>query len=134
VTTPTPRALLAAAGATLDRPAALAGSAWARSTALLTRQALEIALADYWTKRAPGLETCSGTAQLLALPFYLDDPTARSAHETWAALSHACHHHAYDLTPTAAELRSWLEATHAIVDVLGDRSADESVPSAAPVA
>lgn len=131
MTTPTPQALLAAARATLDRPAALAGSAWARSTALLTRQALEIALAGYWTKRAPGMESCSGAAQLLALPFYLDDPAARLAHETWAALSHACHHHAYDLAPTAAELRRWLEAAQTIVDVLADRAAGQSVSSTA---
>ena len=85
---------------------------------MLTRQALETALAEFWATRAPGMESCSGAAQLLALPFYVDGPAARSAHETWSALSHACHHHAYDLTPTAAELRGWIEASGAIVDLL----------------
>ena len=30
-------------------------------------------------------------------------------HETWGALSRACHHHPYELAPTAAELARWIE-------------------------
>jgi len=26
----------------------------------------------------------------------------------WSALRRACHHHAYDLAPTAGELRGWI--------------------------
>lgn len=130
MTTSTPQDLLRSARTTVDRPAALDGSAWARSSALLTRQALETALADYWTRRAPGMESCSGLSQLVALPYYLDDPAARTAHETWAALSHGCHHHAYDLAPTAIELRSWIEATQQIIDALAAATAT-SAPSAA---
>jgi hypothetical protein len=118
MTAPTPLALLVAARTALDRPGGLGGSAWARSTALLTRQALEGALAAYWSARAPGMESCSAKCQLLALPFYVDDPNIRAAHQTWAALSNACHHHAYDLSPTAVELRDWLDTSQAVVDTL----------------
>jgi hypothetical protein len=60
------------------------------------------------------MESCSAKCQLLALPFYVDDP----AHQTWAALSNACHHHAYDLSPTAVELRDWLDSTQTVIDTL----------------
>lgn len=113
-----PAVLLAAARTTLHNPAAMPGSTWARSTALLARQALEATLARYWAARAPGMEHSSATAQLLCLPFYTDDPAAaRLAHQTWASLSRACHHHPYELAPTTAELQGWL---HAVGDVIAE--------------
>ena len=67
---------------------------------------------DLWRKRAPIVRQCSTTAQLLVLPSYLrDQEAARDASYAWSALSRACHHHAYELPPTASELRSLITLT-----------------------
>lgn len=114
-----PNVLVTAARQLLDDHARVGGSGWARGTAFLTRQALEAAVANYWHRRAPGMDTCDGRAQLVALRFYLAAPTmARLAHQTWASLSHACHHHAYELAPTAAELQRWIETVCEIINAL----------------
>lgn len=115
---PAPR-LVAAARAVLAEPGTLPGPAWPRAAALLTRQALETAVSDYWARRAPGMESCNATAQLVALRFYADDPTvAHEAQQTWCELSEACHHHGYDLAPTAGELANWLDTVALLVDRL----------------
>lgn len=107
--TPTPNDLLLAARRILDDSDRTTTAGWARGAALLTRQAIEAALADFWRARSIDMADRDFTAQLVALRFYVDDPgTARLAHQTWSSLSNACHHHAYDLAPTAAELRGWL--------------------------
>jgi hypothetical protein len=82
---------------------------WPRAAALLARQALEMGLDEFWEGRAPGVENASARAQLLCLPTYMDALTARKADHAWEALSRACHHHPYELSPTAAELSSWIE-------------------------
>lgn len=86
---------------------------WPRAGALLARQALETALDDYWRQHAPGLERCSMHAQLLCLPQFLHGDTAEDLAErtayAWVRLSRACHQHAYELPPTAAELGAWIE-------------------------
>ena len=65
-----------------------------------------------WRTRAPIVAHCSTTAQLLVLPSYLrDQEAARDAAYAWSALSRACHHHAYELQPTASELRSLITLT-----------------------
>jgi hypothetical protein len=66
-----------------------------RATALLTRQALEADLDDFWRRRAPGVENCSARAQMLCLPSHLSgnpDLASRVSH-AWSALSAACHSH-----------------------------------------
>ena len=45
--------------------------------------------------------------QLLLLPSYAGTGIAERARDAWTGLSRAAHHHAYELAPTAAELRSW---------------------------
>ena len=92
---------------------------WPRAGALLARQALETALDDYWRQHAPGLERCSMRAQLLCLPSYLhgddgDDLAERTAY-AWIRLSRACHQHAYELPPTAAELAGWIDIVDEVV-------------------
>jgi hypothetical protein len=65
------------------------------------------------------LERASARAQLACLPEYLGD--AALAWEivfTWSALSNACHHHAYELAPTAAELERRLDAVSRLVEKL----------------
>ena len=92
---------------------------WARASALLARQSLETAMDDLWRKRSPIVRQCSTTAQLLVLPSYLrDQEAARDAAYAWSALSRACHHHAYELAPTAAELRSLIKLTRRVADAI----------------
>jgi hypothetical protein len=107
----TPAELLTAARDVLRRPAAAPGG-WPRMVALLTRQALEKALSEFWeaSPATAGLSRCTRKSQLACLPFYLDVRVAREAAYTWAALSDACHYHAYDLAPTVGELTRWLNA------------------------
>lgn len=92
-----------------DPPPALEGR-WPRAVALLTRQALELAIDDYWQARAPGVAECRAQRpKMLCLPEYLSDRAlSREAHQTWVVLSGACHQHAYVLDPTAAELLGWV--------------------------
>lgn len=113
----TPIELLAAARAALaDNPTEANGGGWPRMVALLTRQALENALSEFWAASpgTAGLGDCSRKSQLACLPFYLDARAGREAAYIWAVLSDACHYHAYELAPTAAELAGWINA----VDVL----------------
>jgi hypothetical protein len=88
---------------------------WPRAAALLARQALEMGLDEFWMSHAPGVEDASARAQLLCLPAYMDPPTARKADHAWEALSRACHHHPYELAPTAAELSSWIEDVNQVL-------------------
>ena len=119
-TRPTPRSRpgdsLRAARLILDRPDALVTPGWARSVALLARQALEEAVEDFWARHAPGMRQATGRSRFVALRFYVDDPDlARHAHHVWATLSDASHHHGYDLAPTAGELRAWLDTVSDLV-------------------
>jgi hypothetical protein len=83
------------------------------------RQALEETLDELWSQQAPGLERASTTSQLLCLPALLPDRqlAGRAAH-AWAALTHACHHHPYELPPTADELDRWLQVVDAMTQQL----------------
>ncbi len=113
----------------MTAPAALVGhardvvargsvGAWPRAAALLARQAIETAMDELWAVRAPEVATLSARAQLTCLPEYLRDPAlAGEVAFTWAVLSEACHAHAYEMGPTAAEL----EARFAVVDRLVER-------------
>jgi hypothetical protein len=112
---PTPAELLSAADDLLrDCHPNLAGT-WPRAVVVLCRQALEGALFDLWRARAPGVEEVSYRGQLLCLRSYLDADLAASADQTWNALSRACHHHAYELPPTAPELGAWLDCVDEVV-------------------
>jgi len=100
----------------LDRADPLTRGLWPRAAALLGRQALEDAISWVWLVHEPGVETCSMRAQLLCLGEYLgDEELAEEAAHVHARLSWACHHHSYELAPTAMELRSWLAETDRLV-------------------
>ncbi|MBM3673042.1 MAG: hypothetical protein FJW86_12805 [Actinobacteria bacterium] len=92
-------------------PADLAGR-WPRAVALLTRQSLEIAIDDFWADRATAVaQSRAWRPKLLCLETYLKDPElGREINQLWAALSRACHVHAYELDPTIDELRGWMDA------------------------
>jgi hypothetical protein len=87
-----------------------------RAAAVLARQALEAALVELWTARGLTLTACSARAQLACLRTYLgDDRLAAEIQHTWGALTGVCHHHPYELGPTATELRAWLDTTAAVL-------------------
>jgi hypothetical protein len=98
---------------------------WPRASALLARQALEAAVRRLWEHRGLDLHGCSMRVQLICLRTYLGDVdlAARAGH-AWSALSRACHHHPYELAPTAAELQAWLPVVEELI-----RKADGSGPS-----
>lgn len=107
----TPSELLTEARAVISREdSALVGS-WARVSTLLTRQALEEVLDAFWARGGPAFATLEGATtatQLACLPEFVDPVLARQTSFVWAALSNACHYHAYDLPPSASELDDWI--------------------------
>ncbi|MEA2826779.1 MAG: hypothetical protein QOG43_1218 [Actinomycetota bacterium] len=108
--------LVAMADAFLHDKASSWGGPWARAVALLARQSLEEALDELWRVRGVDLSAISARAQLLCLRAYLDDDKlAAEVGYTWGALSRACHHHPYELTPTTDELARWVATTRALV-------------------
>jgi len=93
---------------------------WPRASALLARQALEAGVRRLWERRAVDLGACSMRAQLICLRTYLNDAelAARTGH-AWSALSRACHHHPYELAPTAGELLTWFAVVDELVENVG---------------
>jgi hypothetical protein len=92
------------------------GACRRRAAAVLARQALEAALVELWTARGLTLTACSTRAQLACLRTYLgDDRLAAEIQHTWGALTSVCHHHPYELGPTATELRAWLDTAAAVL-------------------
>lgn len=107
----TPSETLALAQQLLDRPDSKTAGLWPRAAALLARQALEAALAAFWKERGVALQSLATRPQLICLPKFLDDSDlATSLSHAWSALTHACHHHPYDLPPTTGELHQWIAA------------------------
>jgi len=114
---PTPADLLAAARAVADRRAGW-GASWPRVTAALTRQALEDAVRRLWTADEADMADQTMTDQLVCLPWSrrrLEPDVARQVRYAWSALSQACHAHAYELSPTTAELHRWIDQVDALV-------------------
>jgi hypothetical protein len=120
----TPRDLLTAARALMQRPDASTAGIWPRAAALLARQAVEAAMGELWAakRQTAGLSGSPMRSQLLCLTAYLDRGTASHAAYLLAALSQACHYHAYELAPTAAELASWLDETAQLVTRIEEAS------------
>lgn len=93
---------------------------WTRTSAHLARQALERAVAREIMQFGAIPENISFEAQFLALEGTpVDVELAREAAWTWAALSQACHHHAYELPPTQGELTRWIESAGRFVGATG---------------
>jgi hypothetical protein len=111
-----PRQLLALADGLLRRTDPTTAGLWPRASALLALAALEASVLRLWQRRALDLQGCSMRTQLICLRSYLEDArlAARAGH-AWSALSRACHHHAYELGPTAGELQSWFAVVGELV-------------------
>jgi len=89
---------------------------WPRAVALLGRQALEHGLDDLWRALSPRVRNASRHAQLVCLGAYVrDEALVSGIRHAWHGLSRACHHHAYELPPTAEELGRWLDAVDRLV-------------------
>jgi hypothetical protein len=110
----TPQELLAEADRLLSTVVPGTRGRWPRTCAWLIRLALEQSLDEFWQRTLPGVAACSMRAQLLLLPHYAGEETAGQARDAWFGLAPAAHHHAYDLAPTAAELRRWHELVTSI--------------------
>ncbi|MEU1986271.1 hypothetical protein [Nocardia sp. NPDC019395] len=115
---PTVTERLAVVDRLLDGSVSAAGSVWSRATAWILRIALEQSVDDLWARTEPGLARCPMRAQLLALRVIADPPTAARTAALWTALSHAAHHHDYELAPGVGELRRWREDTERIAGEL----------------
>lgn len=114
----TPRELLDEAQRLLSEAVPGTRGRWPRACVWLIRLALERALNEYWAAVLPGAASCGMRAQLLLLPHYAGREVAREAADAWLGLARAAHHHAYELAPTAGELRSWHTAvTQLITDL-----------------
>lgn len=102
--------LLAGARQLLSRQDAATAGLWPRASALLARQALEQAVDRYWAEKGIALDRCSARAKLICLgERHEDRDLAALVGHAWQALSRACHHHPYELAPTASELLQWLD-------------------------
>lgn len=95
---------------------------WPRCAAWLVRLGLEQALDALWQQHDPVLARITKRAQLLVLGRYVDAETQHRTAAPWSVLSRAGHHHHYELAPTVAELRSWLEEGRVIAELLSDRN------------
>ena len=114
----TPAELLAEAERMLTTVVPGTRGRWPRACAWLTRLALEQALDEYWSRVLPEAVNCGVRPQLLMLPQYAGASIAVQAAEAWYGLARATHHHAYDLAPTAAELRRWHDLVRAVIGEL----------------
>jgi hypothetical protein len=100
--------LLNMADGLLRRAEPATAGLWPRAAALLALQALEASVERLWERQTLEFAGCSMRTQLICLRSYLEDaPLAARTGHAWSALSRACHHHPYELAPTAGELQSW---------------------------
>lgn len=112
-----PRALLELADGLLRRADPTTAGLWPRVAALLALGALEAGLRGLWQRRGLALQGCSMRTQLICLRSFLGDASlaARTSHAS-SALRRACHHHPYELAPTAAELEAWFAVVRELVE------------------
>ncbi len=112
----TPRVVLSLARHMLGRVDPDTAGLWPRASALLACRALEATMHRLWERRTLDLQGRSMRVQLICLRTYLGDAdlAARAGH-AWSALSRACHHHPYELAPTAEELRGWLSVVEELI-------------------
>jgi hypothetical protein len=82
--------------------------------AVLGRQALEDIIDHLCEQRFEPLgHPVVMRSRLIILAMVLDQDTARAMEIAWTGLSAACHHHAYELTPTTTEIRH-------LIDIVAD--------------
>jgi hypothetical protein len=85
------------------------GACSARTAALLGRCAFEQWLDEQsatWSDCA--IREPTTTSKLVVLSVLRGVEVGEQAKRVWNGLSRACHHHAYELQPSAVEVRHWL--------------------------
>jgi hypothetical protein len=129
----TPQAILSYANDLLLQPTRLTKGLWPRAAALLTRQALELSLTNFWQRFAYGTQDGNTQSQLISLPFYLnhEPELAKRIRWVWHRLSRACHAHPYEMAPTLGELRSWMSVVERLDGELARLTTGSEVPGAA---
>lgn len=89
-----------------------------RAAALLTRQAVESWLLDYWTTHDPAVAVVTRKAQLLMLTRDLPSDDAADARALWEQLSRVCHHRSFDLDPSIEQALVWITRAERFGDAL----------------
>jgi hypothetical protein len=111
--------LLQHARAVLDGDVRIPGLGPPRAAALLARQALEDAVRQQCHTISPDLRRATMRSCLICLQNIRGtEQLGRTAQLAWDGLSRACHHHAFELTPTNAEVRHLI----GLVDTVTGRS------------
>ena len=89
-----------------------------RMACWLVRSALEQAVRDRLTEagRPPGGGTMRSLLTCLEVA-YADQPmVVTRAQHAWVGLSNACHHHAFELSPTATDVQEFIDSVGAIAE------------------
>ena len=107
------QALLTAAGQLVDGggPRHIHMACW------LGRQAFEVLLSDFADEVAPGLQCSTRSRLAVVIVGFEGTELPQRAVSAWANLSRASHLAAYELTPTQAEVRGWLDDVHHLADM-----------------
>lgn len=83
----------------------------------LGRQALEMLIAQFLTLVSADAAGWTARSRLAVLTVtFAGTPLPRNTRAAWENLSNACHLHAYELSPTPAEVRGWLEDVRSLAD------------------
>lgn len=119
----TPAALLEQASAVLLEASPYSN----RAACWIARAALEDAVDDLLASRQRSVPkaTMRSKLTLLQVGFGQDDEVPARAEYAWSGLTQACHHHAFELAPSAAEVRHLIELVGALIE----RSAQRAAPS-----
>ncbi|RBM18660.1 hypothetical protein DI005_18375 [Prauserella sp. PE36] len=88
-----------------------------RLAAVLARQSLEDAVHRLLTSFGYDLSRANMRSRLISLQVLMreKDGVPKIAALAWNGLSHLCHHHAYELTPTVGEVRHLMDQVDAVV-------------------
>jgi hypothetical protein len=93
-----------------------------RSASWLTRSALEELVTDVLVSRHFEPGTGSMRSRLTCLQV-ADPDLAETAEFAWSSLSRACHHHAFELSPTTSEVQHLVTVVRDLADRIGLASA-----------
>ena len=107
--------LLGHARAVLDGIVRIPGLGPPRAAALLARQALEDVVRDRCRAIDQHLSRASMRSCMICLRAFGGEDVGRTAQLAWDGLSRACHHHAFELTPTDAEVRRLIDMVDAVI-------------------
>jgi hypothetical protein len=107
--------LLEQASAVLEASAAHSN----RAACWVARVALESAVDDLLETKQRSAPDASMRSKLTVLQvvFDQDDAVSARAEYAWSRLSQACHHHAFELSPTATEVRHLIGLVETLTQV-----------------